>query len=84
MDFVGLVPFVLIFIIFYFLIFRPQSQERKEHEKMLSGLKVGNNILLNNGIFGKITRIEQDDIIKVEISEGVKIKILKTSVLKMV
>jgi len=84
MDFIGLVPFVLIFIIFYFLIFRPQAQERKAHEQMLAALKVGNNVLLNSGIFGKITRIEPDDIIKVEISDGVKIKALRSSISKVV
>ncbi|USO02370.1 MAG: preprotein translocase subunit YajC [Alphaproteobacteria bacterium] len=83
MDFLGLLPFLLIFVIFYFLIFRPQAQERKEHEQMLASLKVGNSILLNSGIFGKITRIEQNDIIKVEIADGIKVKALRSSVSKL-
>jgi len=83
MDIISFAPFLLIFVIFYFLVFRPQSQERKAHAKMLSELKVGNEILLNNGIFGKIARIEPDNI-KVEIAEGVKIKTLKNSVLKVI
>jgi len=83
MDFIGLVPFLLIFVIFYFLIFRPQAQEKKAHEEMLAALKVGNNVLLSQGIFGKITRIEKDNM-KVEIADGVKIKVLRSAVSQVV
>ena len=67
-------PIILIFVIFYFLLIRPQQKQRKEHQSLLSNLKVGDNVLTSGGIYGRITGIK-DDKITVEISDKVRVKV---------
>jgi len=67
-------PIILIFVIFYFLLIRPQQKQKKEHQNLLSNLKVGDNILTSGGIYGRITGIK-DDKLTVEISDKVRVKI---------
>jgi len=82
-------PIILIFVIFYFLLIRPQQKRTKEHRALLSNVKVGDQILTNGGIYGKITGIK-DDILTVEISDKVRVKVsrghvggvVKTDVMK--
>lgn len=83
MDVIALVPFLLIFVIFYFLIFRPQATRQKMHAQMLSELKTGQNVLLSNGIFGKISKISEEEMV-IEIAPDVKIRVLKNIVSKVV
>jgi|TARA_B110000438_G_C15817886_1_gene652806 preprotein translocase subunit YajC len=68
-------PFVLIIVLFYFLIIRPQSKQQNQRDDMLKSLKKGASILTNGGIFGKIVDILDGDILVVEISKGINIKI---------
>ena len=72
----------MIFVIFYFLVFRPQAAKQKEHATMLQALKVGNQVLLDNGIYGKITKIEADNLM-IEIASDVKVKVIKGVVTKV-
>lgn len=74
-----LFPFALMFVIFYFLIIRPQSKRMKTHEKFVSELKRGDAIITNSGILGTIDGITEQ-IVTLEISNGVKIKILKKQI----
>jgi preprotein translocase subunit YajC len=67
-------PIIFIFVIFYFLLIRPQQKRAKEHRTLLGNIKVGDQILTSGGIYGKITGIK-DDIITVEISDKVRVKI---------
>ena len=67
-------PIILIFVIFYFLLIRPQQKQRKEHQNLLSNLKVGDNVLTTGGIYGRITGIK-DDKLTVEISDKVRVKV---------
>jgi preprotein translocase subunit YajC len=67
-------PIILIFVIFYFLLIRPQQKQRKEHQSLLSNLKVGDNVLTSGGIYGRITGIK-DDKVTVEISDKVRVKV---------
>jgi len=67
-------PIILIFVIFYFLLIRPQQKQRKEHQSLLSNLKVGDNVLTTGGIYGRITGIK-DDKVTVEISDKVRVKV---------
>jgi preprotein translocase subunit YajC len=64
----------LIFVIFYFLLIRPQQKQKKEHQNLLSNLKVGDNVLTSGGIYGRITGIK-DDKLTVEISDKVRVKV---------
>ena len=85
MGFIGpFLPFVLIIILFYFLIIRPQSKQQNAREDMLKSLKKGTNIITNGGILVKIIDILDDDILVVEISKGVNIKIKRDFVNSLV
>lgn len=76
---VSLAPMVLIFIVFWFLLIRPQQKKAKEHRAMVAALKRGDRILTNGGIFGQVSHVA-DDHLMVEIAEGVKIKIARDAV----
>jgi preprotein translocase subunit YajC len=67
-------PIILIFVIFYFLLIRPQQKQRKEHQSLLSNLKVGDNVLTSGGIYGRVTGLK-DDKVTVEISDKVRVKV---------
>ncbi|GJM15685.1 MAG: preprotein translocase subunit YajC [Thermodesulfobacteriota bacterium] len=73
-------PFVLIFVVFYFLILRPQQKQGKERKRMLSELKRGDDIVTSGGIYGKITNVAEDDLITLEIAKGVSIKITRSGI----
>ncbi|NSW88952.1 preprotein translocase subunit YajC [bacterium] len=76
LGFIGpFLPFVLIIVLFYFLIIRPQTKQQNAREDMLKSLKKGANILTNGGIMARIIDILDDDILIVEISKGVNIRI---------
>jgi preprotein translocase subunit YajC len=75
------VPLILIFVIFYFLIIRPQTKKIKEHEKMVNNLKIGNKVITSGGIIGVVREIyEKENQIGVEIANGVVVVILKNNV----
>jgi preprotein translocase subunit YajC len=67
-------PIIFIFVIFYFLLIRPQQKRSKEHRALLSNIKVGDTVLTTGGIYGKITGM-REDIITVEISDKVRVKL---------
>ena len=72
----GLLPFVLIFIIFYFLLIRPQQKRVKQHKMMVESLKRGNKVLTAGGILGVVTKAtDGSETITVEISSGVTVEI---------
>jgi preprotein translocase subunit YajC len=74
---------VAIFAIFYFLLIRPQQKQRKEHQNLLSNLKVGDNVLTSGGIYGKITGL-RDDKITLEISDKVRVKVNRGSITSVI
>jgi preprotein translocase subunit YajC len=67
-------PIILIFVVFYFLLIRPQQKRSKEHRTLLENIKTGEYVLTSGGIYGKITGIK-DNIITVEISDKVRVKV---------
>ena len=75
----SLVPFLAIFAIFYFLIIRPNSKRMKEHQNLLANLKRGDNIITNAGIYGRVEGIN-DNFVKLEVSDGVSIRVVKSQV----
>ena len=77
----GLIPFILIFVIFYFLLIRPQQKRVKEHKNMVQSLKRGDTIVSAGGIIGKIVKAtDGSDEITVEISKGVNVDIARQMV----
>jgi preprotein translocase subunit YajC len=67
-------PIILIFVVFYFLLIRPQQKRTKEHRTLLESIKTGEYVLTSGGIYGRITGIK-DNIITVEISDKVRVKV---------
>jgi preprotein translocase subunit YajC len=72
-------PLVLIFVVFYFLLIRPQTKRAKEHKAMISALEVGAEVVTNGGILGKVTEIG-DQILTLEIAPGVQVKVQRHTV----
>jgi len=84
-SFTSFVPLILIFVVFYFLIIRPQSKKIKEQQALVNALKVGDKVITNSGIFGSVKSIdEKENILEVEISDGVNIKIMRNFVADLV
>ena len=77
----GLLPFVLIFIIFYFLLIRPQQKRVKQHKLMVTNLKRGNKVLTAGGIFGVVSKaIEGSETVSVEIASGITVEIARSMI----
>ena len=79
-PFLSFLPLILIFVIFYFLLIRPQTKRAKEHRKMVSELKSGDEVITGGGIVGRITETG-DQYLKVEVADGVVLRIQRQTVL---
>ena len=73
------IPLILIFVIFYFFLIRPQQKKVKEHKIMVEGLKRGDKVITSGGITGKVERLIDNDKVEVEIAENVKVEIVKST-----
>ena len=73
------IPLILIFVIFYFFLIRPQQKKVKEHKVMVENLKRGDDVVTSAGIIGKIERIIDNEKVEVLISENVKVEIIKAT-----
>lgn len=78
--FAQFVPLILIFAIMYFLLIRPQQRKLKDHKKMVESLRRGDMIVTQGGLIGKVTKVKEDNEIEVELSEGVKVKVVQSTV----
>lgn len=78
-GFASFVPLILMFVIFYFLLIRPQQKKNKEHRDMINNLKKGDRIVTSGGIHGTITAVS-DATLTVEISDKVRVKLARNSV----
>jgi len=76
---VQLLPLVLIFVVFYFLLIRPQAKRAKEHKAMVAALAVGDEVVTSGGILGKVAEAG-DQFLTVEIAEGVQVKVQRHTV----
>lgn len=79
----GAPMFIIIGVIFYFLLFRPQQKKAKEHRALLDALKKGDNVVTAGGVYGKVTTVD-DNIVNLEIATGVNIKIKKGHIAEVV
>jgi preprotein translocase subunit YajC len=71
---------VVIGLVFYFLVFRPQQTRAKEHKKLLSDLKRGDNVVTTGGIIGTVYRVTSDDEVSLEIAEGVRVRVVRSTI----
>jgi preprotein translocase subunit YajC len=73
------IPLILIFVIFYFFLIRPQQKKVKEHKTMVEGLKRGDKVITSGGITGVVERVIDNDTVEVQIAENVKVEIVKAT-----
>ena len=73
------IPLILIFVIFYFFLIRPQQKKVKEHKKMVESLKRGDKVITSGGIVGSIERIIDNDKVEVSISDDVKVEVIRAT-----
>ncbi len=79
MDFLSMLPLVLMFVLLYFLLMRPQMKRAKEHKQLLAGLQKGDEVVTSGGTLGKVTNVS-DQYARVEIASGVEIVVQKPSI----
>ena len=82
--FVSFLPLILIFVIFYFLLIRPQQKKMKEHKKMVDNLKRGDDIVTAGGVFAKVSRVIDENKIEAQISSNVKIIISRPTITSVI
>jgi preprotein translocase subunit YajC len=73
------IPLILIFVIFYFFLIRPQQKKVKEHKAMVESLKRGDKVITTGGITGVVERVIDNDTVEVQIAENVKVEIVKST-----
>jgi preprotein translocase subunit YajC len=79
-DFTFFLPLILIFVVFYFLLIRPQQKKLKEHKAMVGALRRGDKVVTQGGLLGTITRVVSDNEVLVEVGEGVRVRLLRSAV----
>jgi preprotein translocase subunit YajC len=77
---ISLLPLVLIFVVFYFLLIRPQQKKMKAHRSMVEALKRGDRVATGGGLLGTVTKVVGDNEVQVEIAEGVRVKVLRHTI----
>ncbi len=76
---IGILPWLLIFVIFYMLMIRPQQRRMKEHQATIAAVKKGDDVITGGGIRGRITRVLDEDV-EVEIAQGTKVRVVKSTI----
>lgn len=78
--FAQFIPLILIFAIMWFLLIRPQQKKLKEHQAMVTALRKGDQVVTQGGLIGKVTRVKGDEEVEVELSEGVRVRVIKQTI----
>ena len=76
---IGILPWLLIFVIFYLLMIRPQQRRAKEHQAAIAAVKKGDEVITGGGIRGRVTKVTDDEA-EVEIANGVRIRVVKSTI----
>jgi preprotein translocase subunit YajC len=79
-GFAQFIPLILIFVIFYFFLIRPQQKKVKEHKAMVQNLKRGDEVVTSGGIIGRVERVFDDGRLQLNISEGVNVEVIRDTV----
>ncbi|MCG8492737.1 MAG: preprotein translocase subunit YajC [Sneathiellales bacterium] len=72
-------PLILIGVVFYFLLIRPQQKRVKEHRAMVEGVRRGDNVVTAGGIMGKVTKVRDDGVVQIEVAPDVRIDVVKST-----
>jgi len=81
--FAQFIPLILVFLIMYFLIMRPQQKKMKQHREMIAALKKGDSVITQGGIIGKVVAV-RDEEVEVEIAQGVRIRVVRPTIAQVV
>jgi preprotein translocase subunit YajC len=79
-DLISLMPLLLIFVVFYFLLIRPQQKKMKAHRDMVAALKRGDRVLTAGGIIGTVVKVEDDNTLMVDIAKDVRVRIARGTI----
>ena len=79
-GFAQFIPLILIFVIFYFFLIRPQQKRIKDHKTMVAGLKRGDEVVTSGGVIGKIEKVLEDDKVDLIISDNVSVRVVKSTI----
>ncbi len=79
-DIMTLLPLVLIFVVFYFLLIRPQQKKVKQHRSMLGELKRGDKVVTNGGIVGQIRKVVSENELDLQIADGVRVRVVRSMI----
>ncbi|HLW27934.1 MAG TPA: preprotein translocase subunit YajC [Kiloniellales bacterium] len=77
---VSLLPIILIFVVFYFLLIRPQQKKVKQHRAMIEAVRRGDRIVTSGGIIGTVTKVISDGEVEVEIAQGTRVKVVRQTI----
>ena len=79
-GFAQFIPLILIFVIFYFFLIRPQQKKAKEHKLMVAALKRGDEVITSGGVIGRVERVLGDDKVDISISENVTVQVVQSTI----
>jgi preprotein translocase subunit YajC len=79
-DLISLMPLVLIFVVFYFLLIRPQQKKMKAHRELIAALKRGDKVLTAGGIIGTVVKVEDDNTLLVEIAKDIRVRVARGTI----
>ena len=79
-GFAQFIPLILIFVIFYFFLIRPQQKKIKDHKSMVAALKRGDEVITSGGLIGRIEKVNEDDKVDLLISDGITVKVIKSTI----
>ena len=83
-PFIGILPWVLIFVIFYFLMIRPQQKRAKQHQAMIAAVKKGDDVITAGGIRARVTRVVDEREVELEIAQGVKVRVIRSTLSQVI
>ena len=82
--FTSFIPLILIFGIMYFLLIRPQQKKLKDHQSMVAAVRRGDQVITQGGIVGKVSKVKEDGEVEVEIADGIKVRVIKSTLASVV
>lgn len=74
------VPFILIFVIMYFLMIRPQQKRQKDHQEMVKNVRRGDQVVMSGGLIGKVAKVTDDNEVELEIADNVRVRVTRASI----
>ena len=80
----GFLPIVLIFVVFYFLLIRPQQKRAKQHREMLTNIRRGDRVITGGGLYGTVTKVVSETEVVVQIAEAVKVRVARGTIAEVV